>query len=531
MGKSGPSYQKPGGLLGTPAPELGKGSQPASQRFSVISSEDFDQELVVKPLKVKKKRKKKTEGGSRNTCHSSLESTPCYEFPGDSPQSLSTDLLSMTSSLGSIVDRSSTESPDQESNLSGEVNGVLQENNDPEAFSVLEVPAPDVLNEGNGDRAGLPRCNRADDTEPHSAVWTSLLELREAVEGSDVTELREEPCPADDELNSRQSPCREQDSSAEAREAEDMPDDPQSTFSEVPFLDSLPVPSSLSWAPPAEQQLPGTRADEGCAEEPSKEQGFLTHMGGPGHLGSHPWHTVTDGDTGLKEMVALECDTGSVGGQLTPPVSALAAHTREPRLEQPLRDQVLTSSDEEDIYAHGLPSSSSETSMTELGGSRSLQDLSQPGADDTGLLKSDQFAESWMGYAGPGYGILSLAVSEKYLWCLDYKGGLFCSALPGAGLRWQKFEDAVQQVAVSPSGALLWKIEQKSNRAFACGKVTIKGKRHWYEALPQAVFVALSDDTAWVIRTNGDLYMQTGNGRRAPAPVRGRGCFLLPRAC
>ena len=58
-----------------------------------------------------------------------------------------------------------------------------------------------------------------------------------------------------------------------------------------------------------------------------------------------------------------------------------------------------------------------------------------------------------MGYSGPGHGILSLAVSEKYLWCLDYKGSLFCSALPGAGLRWQKFEDAVQQVAVSPSGS------------------------------------------------------------------------------
>lgn len=57
-----------------------------------------------------------------------------------------------------------------------------------------------------------------------------------------------------------------------------------------------------------------------------------------------------------------------------------------------------------------------------------------------------------MGYSGPGYGILSLAVSEKRVWCLDYKGGLFCSALPAAGLRWQKFEDGVQQVAVSPSG-------------------------------------------------------------------------------
>uniref|UniRef100_A0A8P0T4K5 Tectonin beta-propeller repeat containing 2 n=1 Tax=Canis lupus familiaris TaxID=9615 RepID=A0A8P0T4K5_CANLF len=453
------------------------------------------------------------EGGSRNTCHSSLESTPCYEFPGDSPQSLNTDLLSMTSSLGSIVDRSSTESPDQDSNLSGEVNGVLQENLDPEAFSVLEVPAlaPDVLNEGNGDRPGILPCNRAGEIGPHSGVWTSLLELREAMEGSDVTELREESCPTDDGPSSGQSPCQEQDSSAEAREVGDMePDDSQSTFSEAPFLNSPPVPSSLSWASHAEQRLLATSADEGSAEEPSKEQGFLMHMGGPGHLGSTPWHAVTDSDTGLKEVIAPECDLGTVGGRLTPPVSALAVCTREPRHEQPSRDQVLTSSDEEDIYAHGLPSSSSETSVTELGGSCSLQDLSQPGTDDTGLLKSDQFAESWMGYSGPGYGILSLAVSEKYIWCLDYKGGLFCSALPGAGLRWQKFEDAVQQVAVSPSGALLWKIEQKSNRAFACGKVTIKGKRHWYEALPQAVFVALSDDTAWIIRTNGDLYLQTG---------------------
>lgn len=59
-----------------------------------------------------------------------------------------------------------------------------------------------------------------------------------------------------------------------------------------------------------------------------------------------------------------------------------------------------------------------------------------------------------MGYSGPGHGILSLGVSEKHVWCLDYRGGLFCSALRGAGLRWQKFEDAVQQVAVSPSGSL-----------------------------------------------------------------------------
>uniref|UniRef100_A0A665UNC5 HPS5-like beta-propeller domain-containing protein n=1 Tax=Echeneis naucrates TaxID=173247 RepID=A0A665UNC5_ECHNA len=121
-----------------------------------------------------------------------------------------------------------------------------------------------------------------------------------------------------------------------------------------------------------------------------------------------------------------------------------------------------------------------------------------------------QLAESWMGYSGPGCGILSLQVTDRYVWCLDFKGGLFCSALPETGLNWQRFEDNVHQVALSPSGNLLWKVEQKSMTAFACAKVSAKGKRHWYKAVEQTAFVALSDDSAWIIRTNGDLYLQTG---------------------
>uniref|UniRef100_A0A8C8JVK9 HPS5-like beta-propeller domain-containing protein n=1 Tax=Oncorhynchus tshawytscha TaxID=74940 RepID=A0A8C8JVK9_ONCTS len=116
----------------------------------------------------------------------------------------------------------------------------------------------------------------------------------------------------------------------------------------------------------------------------------------------------------------------------------------------------------------------------------------------------------WMGYTGPGCGILNLVVTDRYIWCLDFKGGLYCSALPDGGLSWQKFEENVQQVALSPSGSLLWKVEQKTMTAYACGKVTIKGKRHWYKALEDSAFVALSEDTAWIIHTSGDLYLQTG---------------------
>ncbi|XP_004376767.1 tectonin beta-propeller repeat-containing protein 2 [Trichechus manatus latirostris] len=484
-----------------------QGSQPSSQRFSVISSEDFDQELVVKPIKVKKRKKKrKPESGSRSACHSSLESTPCCELPGGSPHSLTSDLLSITSSvLGSSVDQLSTVSPDPESSLCRELNGGLPENNDSETFSVLEVPesTPDFLGEESEDRAETPQCDPAGDADPFRGWHDVPLFLG----GNVDPELGEEQGPAEDRPSQEPTPFQEPNSSAKLHEAENIePDSPPSMSSEVPLPDLLTEPSSLG----VEQLPPGPSADGGCATEPREEQSFLMGVGGPSLLGPHPWHDVPRDDTSQAEVADSKCDWGSRGGELNLPVSALAGSARGPQLEQPSRDQVSASSDEEDIYAHGLPSSSSEASVTELGGSRSLPDLGRQGTDATGLLKADQFAESWMGYSGPGYGILSLAVSEKYLWCLDYKGGLFCSALPGAGLRWQKFEDAVQQVAVSPSGALLWKIEQKSNRAFACGKVTIKGKRHWYEALPQTVFVALSDDTAWIVRTNGDLYLQTG---------------------
>lgn len=72
---------------------------------------------------------------------------------------------------------------------------------------------------------------------------------------------------------------------------------------------------------------------------------------------------------------------------------------------------------------------------------------------------------------------------------------------------------------VTPTGHLLWKVEQKSMTAFACAKVSVKGKRHWYKAVEQAAFVALSDDSAWIIRTNGDLYLQTGNCHQQSSAV------------
>ncbi|XP_072221896.1 tectonin beta-propeller repeat-containing protein 2 isoform X2 [Leuresthes tenuis] len=187
-----------------------------------------------------------------------------------------------------------------------------------------------------------------------------------------------------------------------------------------------------------------------------------------------------------------------------PPSAGLAEHMFFSTMSSLDRRSSMSSDDEADIYCHALPSadtcSSRETEQT----------ADRQTDQDTGRHRPEQLAESWMGYSGPGCGILSLQVTDRYVWCLDFKGGLFCSTLPETGLSWQRFEDNVHQVAISPSGNLLWKVEQKSMTAFACAKVSVKGKRHWYKAVEQTSFVALSDDSAWIIGTNGDLYLQTG---------------------
>ncbi|KFV89235.1 Tectonin beta-propeller repeat-containing protein 2, partial [Fulmarus glacialis] len=474
--------------------EAQREGQLSSQRFGTISSEDFDQELVVKPIKVKKKKKKKQESGTRKN-HSSLEGTPIYErqLSGDSPHSLNADSFSMTSSLMSgSIDHLSTGSPDQESMFSMESHTILQEDNGSETFSVLQSPesATVLINEENGDMVDLQKLPNSD---------SGMEDLTSSVDGEyngSVVSASNECCLG------KLSQEEEQDFPTLCKIDENLDKmklvDTKTSFEEPDLTDQvfLECDSVLG----VQTSLIPKESDENVREDQQQLSLIHSALSDPSVLHfdfSNDVYSDNTSISGWNFESAIKAKSGTSTAEWV-------TDTHESKTEK------SASSDEEDIYGHGLPCSSSETSMPEVGAGPGSQDVAKISLDEMVLLKSDQFAESWMGYAGPGYGILSLVVSEKYVWCLDYRGSLYCSALPAAGLRWQKFEDGVQQVAVSPSGALLWKVEQKTNKAFACGKVTIKGKRHWYEALPQAVFVALSDDTAWIIRTNGDLYLQTG---------------------
>ncbi|XP_014352831.1 tectonin beta-propeller repeat-containing protein 2 isoform X2 [Latimeria chalumnae] len=519
---SGDSGIVPRTAIDQPADEVLTESLTSSQRFSTISVEEFDQELVVQSIKVKKKKKKK-EGSLKCQKLDYSEDALCSEpHPVvDSAIPSTCDTLSdRTSLLSSSIDHLDTDSPDRESTVSGDFHSILQEDNSSDRFSLLQSPESiSAVQERQQLLLNDSVCEFLRTSNSENDQVPSLV-VAENVTLSPLPVLLEDLANSDGFDKNKLAQCDINEDAEKELTQQDQETSNKITLSDEPIkvmkapvtLESVSLDSAYNDQKGTDPIVCGVSDDERTlkflqnSSEPSVEEpcSSLNNLTSSNQLLQNTVSVQKDDicsvqalniaetrkSTGTAEWIVGSYDTKATG-----------------------EEQRSASSDEEDIYGHGVYHSASETSMAEASYSANMN-ISQDGMklsqEGIGFLRSDQLAESWMGYCGPGYGILSLAVSEKYIWCLDYKGTLYCSALLNAGLRWQKFEDNVQQVAASPSGTLLWKVEQKSNKAFACGKVTIKGKRHWYEALPQVSFVALSDDTAWIIRTDGELYLQTG---------------------
>ncbi|XP_026856108.2 tectonin beta-propeller repeat-containing protein 2 [Electrophorus electricus] len=397
-------------------------SELSSSRYSTITQEDFQQELVVKPVKLKRKGKRRRQESGNLVNERSSWSESMLSHDGQASDAIPTTPASeqpsdRTSLMCSSLDLHSTGSPDRDTSVCGE----------PPTTDLFPPQNHLELFQGHGCSPG-PIGQETGAPAP-SLASLPLQDMECEMYGEFVTEQQVAATPDVDMLL-------------------------ECTFSYVhekvvvedPILDASGTLLDLALQPQLDSQ----------------------------------------GDFDLD----LPYD----------PIRPLA-YSPEPEPEP--------SSEEEDIYAHAIPSS---TSLGDRLNTLTLQGCAPKKVelDETRFHKADQLAESWMGYSGPGCGILSLVVTDRHVWCLDFKGSLYCSSLPNGSLSWQKFEENVQQVALSPSGSLLWKVEQKTMTAYACGKVTIKGKRHWYKALDETAFVALSDDTAWIIRTSGDLYLQTG---------------------
>jgi len=125
-------------------------------------------------------------------------------------------------------------------------------------------------------------------------------------------------------------------------------------------------------------------------------------------------------------------------------------------------------------------------------------DIALPPCSLVSGTSSYKMADRWVLMPAPA-NILCISVSTRYVWCVDHSGRLFYSALHGPGLQWFSVTTATaQQVRVSPSGALIWRIDGGS--VYAASGVTAKRQpwgTKWLEVARDVAFISVDETVAW----------------------------------
>ncbi|KAL8602690.1 hypothetical protein ACOMHN_058643 [Nucella lapillus] len=174
-------------------------------------------------------------------------------------------------------------------------------------------------------------------------------------------------------------------------------------------------------------------------------------------------------------------------------------------LESPPLTPSLTSSSsvESDRHSAAERGRSSGSRSSEGGG----------GAMEGSLQK---LANSWSEFTAPA-NIYSLALSSSHVWFTDKSENLYYSALGGVkGMVWRKVGESAGQVAVSPSGHIVWRLHR--GRVFAGTKITHRRPEglKWVEAVNNVAHIAVDDHCAWYVKTSGEVMMQRGLSKERP---------------
>lgn len=334
-----------------------------------------------------------TEGGTRRS-HSSLEGTPIYErqLSGDSPHSLNADSFSMTSSIMSgSIDHLSTGSPDQESMFSMESHTILQEDNGSETFSVLQSPesANVLINEENGDVLDLQKLPNSDSGMGTSAIIDTLTSASPLMLTEDLTSSVGDECNGG--VVSASNECCPGKLSQEEEE-QDFP-----TLCKIDEdLDKMKLQNTekSSEHPDLTEQM-FLECDSILGVQTSLTPKENDETGGEDQKQLSLIHSALSDPSAFQRDISdnVHSDNCSISGwNFGSAIKAKCSTSTAERVADSYESKTekSASSDEEDIYGHGLPYSSSETSMPEVGAVPGAQDVAKISLDEMVLSKSDQ---------------------------------------------------------------------------------------------------------------------------------------------
>ncbi|XP_033105345.1 tectonin beta-propeller repeat-containing protein 2-like isoform X1 [Anneissia japonica] len=132
-------------------------------------------------------------------------------------------------------------------------------------------------------------------------------------------------------------------------------------------------------------------------------------------------------------------------------------------------------------------------------------------SDDFNLPEGIQqkVAGSWVHCNSPGV-ITQLIVSDRHVWCVDNHDRVHFTLINSGKYKWNKLRDSAQQMAVSHTESIVWRVHRKSGKAYACAPITPRSPigSKWAETCHDVCYVALDETIAWIIKTNHDVYVQ-----------------------
>ncbi|CAG0889076.1 unnamed protein product [Darwinula stevensoni] len=184
-------------------------------------------------------------------------------------------------------------------------------------------------------------------------------------------------------------------------------------------------------------------------------------------------------------------------------------------------ESVISAGDEDATslgsLSYGPPSDSSHFSWHTSGEdhvSLEQKECTEPSNEEIPTIMGD-LSNDWLQYKSPGP-LMSLAVCEHYLGCVDRKGTLYYSQWDGYLLRWFATDNPADQIAFSRLGDIIWRLHKGTAYAlFNPSSDSLSGVR-WIEAAQDVTYIAVGDSSAWYICRDGRIAVQADLSQTRP---------------
>ena len=94
-------------------------------------------------------------------------------------------------------------------------------------------------------------------------------------------------------------------------------------------------------------------------------------------------------------------------------------------------------------------------------------------------------------------GLLSMGMSERHIWCVDKHEAVTYSRTNKQQLNWQSVSALAHQLAVSSSGAIMWRLYKGSVYVALCVTPSVPVGTKWNEVVREVKHIAVDDAVAW----------------------------------